>query len=792
MNNKVLETLEYSKVKHMLQPFLTSIAGQKEMERLQPTSDRHLMAKQLADTNDAVEIYRVKGGIILPQLVDITPHMKRLEMQAALSGTELAQVSKILQAAASIVNFFEELADSKELQLERLPELVAKIVTMPKLTQKIAIAIETDGRITDEASSELKQIRQKIRLTEQTIREKMQAYTRGKTADFLTETLITMRNERYVIPVKAEYRNKFGGVVHDQSQTGQTLYIEPQAVVDMNNRLRQAQVAQLHEEQRILLELSNLLRPEAAAILNNANILGRLDFINAKARLAYQLKASRPEISDKNYVNLRQARHPLIDAKKVVANDIVIGEDYQAIIITGPNTGGKTITIKTLALIQIMAQSGLFIPADEYSVVGVFDEIYADIGDEQSIEQSLSTFSSHMVNIIDIIKKTDESSLVIVDELGAGTDPQEGAALAVAILDAIGAKGSYVVATTHYPELKAYGFNRAKTINASMEFDVDSLQPTYRFMMGIPGQSNAFEISKRLGMSTAIINEAQALTKQDSQDLNEMIKDLVYQRKMATDYAVDLKQRLAKVTQEQSQLEDKLVKFEKTKEHTLGEAKKEANHIVAETRKKADKIITDLRKKQINAEHQIIKEHELIDAKGAINSLEQDTRIKKNRVLAREKRKHEFKENDDVLVKSYGQQGVLLRKHGDDAWEVQMGLLKMVVEVSDLEKQNLPKTTKNKITSRQRTTVKANSRQRISASLDLRGKRYETAMAEVDRYIDSAVLSNLGTIEIIHGKGTGALRKGVQELLRSHPRVKTYNYANANAGGDGATIVTLK
>lgn len=792
MNNKVLETLEYSKVKHMLQPFLTSIAGQKEMERLQPTSDRHLMAKQLADTNDAVEIYRVKGGIILPQLVDITPHMKRLEMQAALSGTELAQVSKILQAAASIVNFFEELADSKELQLERLPELVAKIVTMPKLTQKIAIAIETDGRITDEASPELKQIRQKIRLTEQTIREKMQAYTRGKTADFLTETLITMRNERYVIPVKAEYRNKFGGVVHDQSQTGQTLYIEPQAVVDMNNRLRQAQVAQLHEEQRILLELSDLLRPEAAAILNNANILGRLDFINAKARLAYQLKASRPEISDKNYVNLRQARHPLIDAKKVVANDIVIGEDYQAIIITGPNTGGKTITIKTLALIQIMAQSGLFIPADEYSVVGVFDEIYADIGDEQSIEQSLSTFSSHMVNIIDIIKKTDESSLVIVDELGAGTDPQEGAALAVAILDAIGAKGSYVVATTHYPELKAYGFNRAKTINASMEFDVDSLQPTYRFMMGIPGQSNAFEISKRLGMSTAIINEAQALTKQDSQDLNEMIKDLVYQRKMATDYAVDLKQRLAKVTQEQSQLEDKLVKFEKTKEHTLGEAKKEANHIVAETRKKADKIITDLRKKQINAEHQIIKEHELIDAKGAINSLEQDTRIKKNRVLAREKRKHEFKENDDVLVKSYGQQGVLLRKHGDDAWEVQMGLLKMVVEVSDLEKQNLPKTTKNKTTSRQRTTVKANSRQRISASLDLRGKRYETAMAEVDRYIDSAVLSNLGTIEIIHGKGTGALRKGVQELLRSHPRVKTYNYANANAGGDGATIVTLK
>lgn len=790
MNKRVLDTLEYEKVKAQLTGYLTSEAGQAELDKLRPTNNIELMRKWLADTHDAVLIYRTAGGIILPKLMNITPHMKRLEMDASLSGTELAQVSRVLQASGSMVHFFDELREDKHLELLRLYDLAAKIITLPDVTKRLNVAIEMDGRITDEASFDLKQIRQKITTTEQAIRQKMQEYTRGKSADYLTDVLITMRNERYVLPVKAEYRNKFGGVVHDQSQTGQTLYIEPQAVVDMNNRLRQAQVAELHEEQRILFELSDLIRPMAADILNNAVVLGHFDFVNAKAMHAYAMKATEPIVSPKNHINLRKARHPLIDQNKVVANDIVIGEDYQAIIITGPNTGGKTITIKTLATLQAMAQSGLYITADEFSTVGIFDEIYADIGDEQSIEQSLSTFSSHMVNIIDILKHANEKSLVIVDELGAGTDPQEGASLAISILDALGEKGSYVVATTHYPELKAYGFNRAQTINASMEFDVESLKPTYRFMLGVPGRSNALEISKRLGLDQAIIDEARSLTSQDSQDLNEMIADLVAKRQEVITKVAELDARLAESNARASELEQQQTKFERSKDRELTDAKKEANHIVAETKKKADKIISDLRKMQLNA-GQNIKENELIAQKGAINGLHQDIDLKKNKVLAREKRKHEFKEGDDVLVKSYGQQGVLLKRHGTDAWQVQMGILKMVVEDDDLEKQNLPKEAKNKAP-KQRATVKANSRQRISASLDLRGKRYDAAMAEVDRYIDSAVLSNLGTIEIIHGKGTGALRKGVQELLRSHPRVKSYNYANANAGGDGATIATLK
>lgn len=790
MNKKVLDTLEYEKVKGQLLTYLTSQAGKNELNKLTPTNNIDLMRKWLADTHDAVLIYKMAGGIILPKLMDVTAHMKRLDMNASLSGTELSEVSRVLYASGSMARFFNELKEDKKLELIRLYDLADKLITLPEVTKRLNVSIEQDGRLTDEASFDLKQIRQKIKNTEQAIRQKMQEYTRGKSADYLTDNLITMRNERYVLPVKAEYRNKFGGVVHDQSQTGQTLYIEPQAVVDMNNKLRQAQVAQLHEEQKILNELSDMIRPSADDILNNSVILGHFDFVNAKAMYAYQLKATEPIVNENNYIDLKKARHPLIDKTKVVANDIILGKDYQAIIITGPNTGGKTITIKTLAVIQTMAQSGLYIPADDFSSVGIFDEIYADIGDEQSIEQSLSTFSSHMVNIIDILNNANEKSLVIVDELGAGTDPQEGAALAISILDSLGQKGSYVMATTHYPELKAYGFNRSKTINASMEFDVESLQPTYKFMIGVPGRSNALEISKRLGLDQAIIDEARSLTSQDSQDLNEMIGDLVAKRKEVTIKVDKLNKQLADSEQKAKVLEEKQFKFENSKENELISAKKEANHIVSDTKKRADKIISDLRKMQLNA-GQNIKENQLIDQKGALNALHQDIDLKKNKVLAREKRKHDLKEGDDVLVRSYGQQGVLLKKHGDNAWQVQMGILKMVVENDDLEKQNIPKE-KNSVVKKQKTTVKSSSRQRINATLDLRGKRYDAAMSEVDRYIDSAVLSNLGTVEIIHGKGTGALRKGVQELLRSHPRVKSYNYANANSGGDGATIVTLK
>ena len=542
MNSKVLNTLEYQQVKQQLAPYLVSATGQQALNELHPMTSVADIQRALDETNDGAEVYRLKGGIPVARLADIKPHMKRLAIGATLNGSELGQVGRVLRTTRAITRFFAELLeDAPENDIRHLFDEVAELVTLPDVTKRLATAIEGDGHITDEASPELSRIRSNIRRTETEIRNQMGHYTRGHDAKYLSDPIITIRNDRYVIPVKAENRSRFGGIVHDQSASGQTLFIEPQAVMAMNDRLRQNQVAEKQEEQRILEELSNLIAPYQDEIINNAAILGHFDFINAKARYAHDMKATEPAVSPQNEVYLRQARHPLIDPRKVVANDISLGTDYQAMVITGTNTGGKTITLKTLGLLQLMAQSGLFIPVEAGSRVGVYNEIFADIGDEQSIEQNLSTFSSHMENIESFLAQIDAHSLVLVDELGAGTDPQEGAALAIAILDAIGAKGTQVVATTHYPELKAYGFNRPDTINASMEFDEETLKPTYRLLVGIPGRSNALDIAQRLGIPQTIVDQARSLTDTDSQDLNAMIADLVTKRKQVEDEQLHLK-----------------------------------------------------------------------------------------------------------------------------------------------------------------------------------------------------------------------------------------------------------
>ena len=599
---------------------------------------------------------------------------------------------------------------------------------------------------------------------------------------------MTIRDDRYVIPVRAEYKQRFGGIVHDQSASGQTLFIEPQAVVGLNNRLRQNQMDERHEEQRILAELTALLAPYQDEILRNAELLGHFDFINAKARYAHQLKASEPKLSLDNQVNLRQARHPLIDQKKVVANDITIGRDYKAIIVTGPNTGGKTITLKTLALVQLMGQSGLFIPANENSVIGVFDDIFADIGDEQSIEQSLSTFSGHMENIVAILQQADERSLIVVDELGAGTDPQEGAALAIAILDEIGTLGSYVMASTHYPELKAYGYNRPDTINASMEFNGETLRPTYHLLIGIPGRSNALDIASRLGMPAQVIDAARGLTDQDSQDLNAMISDLTEQKRHADRDAAELQTQLEEAKTLHDQLQKQFEQYQHQKDQLMLDAKRDANRLVDESRKRANQIIADIRKKQLAAGQSVVKEDELISAQGALNALQQDTKLKKNKVLRREKAKLDFHKGDSVLVKSYGQIGVLMQQLDDSHWEVQLGILKMKIATNDLEKAK--DSAKGK--KQPRATVRRSGSSGMSPTLDLRGHRYEEAMAEVDRYIDSALLAGYPSVTIIHGKGTGALRKGVTDYLKRNNRIKSFGFSPANAGGDGSTVVRFK
>lgn len=788
MNKKILKTLEYDAVKTQIKPFLSTVAGEKELRDLLPTSNAQKMQQWLAETADASRVLRWQGGISIPKLADVKPHMQRLRIHAALSGTELAQVGRVLFTTGQIRSFFENLVADRGEALPALAVYYNELVILPELTRRVNVAIDGDGRLNDEASAELHRIRQAITGTENAIRQKMQDYTRGKTAQYLSDPIVTIRNDRYVLPVKATYRQKFGGVVHDQSQTGQTLYIEPADVVDMNNRLRAYTLKERREEERVLIELSAQLEPEADSIENNAQLLGHLDFLNAKARYAVVIKAIEPEFSPENHVRLLKARHPLLNPDKVVPNDIIIGEDYSAIIVTGPNTGGKTITLKTLGLLQIMAQSGLFIPAAEYSSVGIFKEIFADIGDEQSIEQSLSTFSAHMVNIIDILSGTDKDSLVLFDELGAGTDPQEGAALAMAILDAVGETGAYSVATTHYPELKVYGYNRADTINASMEFDIDSLRPTYKFLIGVPGRSNALEIAKKLGLDKNIIDSASALTTEDSQELNDMIADLVARRNAVLTQQVELTKKVIENRQLKNDYESKLESIDKERAKAVEEAKKEANHIVADARRKTDKIIADLHK--MARDGAAIKENKLIDAKGALNAMHQEPSATNNRILRKAKQAKQVPllVGDTVLVREYGQQGTIVRKLKDHKFEVQMGILKMVLTSEEIEKQTNQSTDEPKSTKKKRrnsssvNTNKAINRAEASAKLDLRGVRYEPAMAELDRFIDKALLNNLSSVEIIHGKGTGAIRQGVQEYLRSHRQVQSFKFTGPDQG----------
>ncbi|MBZ1510698.1 endonuclease MutS2 [Leuconostoc mesenteroides] len=800
MNQKVLQTLEYDKIKSQLSDFLSTPIGRQEADALQPITDVHIINYWLQETADAMMIDRLKGGIPLAKLADITPHLKRVNIQASLSATELAEIGNVLRNTSAISNFFIQMKDeSIGESLEVLIEQAEQLETLPEVTKSIQTAIDSTGRINDEASYELKSVRGKIVGHENAIKNRMQEFTKGKTAQYLSDPIVTIRSDRYVLPVKAEYRSQFGGVVHDQSQTGLTLYIEPQAVVELSNKLSELRVKENAEEQRVLQELSAELEPHINEIQQNVQILGHFDFVNAKARLAARLDAMQPTVSVENHISLRQAWHPLLYKKIAVANDISLGDSYKTIIITGPNTGGKTITIKTLGLLQLMAQSGLFITTRQPSTVGIFDEVFADIGDEQSIEQNLSTFSSHMANIVSMLDHIDNKTLVIFDELGAGTDPAEGAALAIAILDKVASLGAYTIATTHYPELKLYGYNRPETKNASMVFDVETLQPTYQFLMGVPGQSNALAIAKRLGFGKDVIGAAMALTDESDQDLNNMIADLVAQRDEVKKNNEELRSQL-KATEEKSEaLSEEQSKLEKERAHVILDAKNEANHIVAATKKQAEQLISEIRKERLRAgQRGELTEQELQARKGKLDQLRQNDSLEKNKILQKAKKVKELAPGDEITVRSYSQQGTLVKKHKNGQWEVEMGILKMLVDEDDIVKTEATvKAQKGKAKKKQqkiirKTTSSGSTRASVKSSLDLRGVRYEAALTELDRYLDTAVLANISPVEIIHGKGTGALRQGVTEFLRSDCRVKSYHFASANAGGDGATIVELK
>lgn len=777
MNTKILETLEFNKIKALFEPHILTEQGLEELKGLAPTTKEDKIKQAFAEMEEMQVLFVEQPHFTILATREISAVCKRLEMGADLNVEEFLLLKRVLLASRELQSFY---ANLENVRLEQLEKWFEKLHDFPHLQGSLQ-ALNDAGFIENFASEELARIRRKIHDSESQVRDVLQDLLKQK-AQMLTEGIIASRNGRQVLPVKNTYRNKIAGVVHDISASGNTVYIEPREVVKLSEEIASLRADERYEMIRILQELSERVRPHAAEIANDAWIIGHLDLIRAKVRFIQERQAVVPQLSENQEIQLLHVRHPLV--KNAVANDVHFGKELTTIVITGPNTGGKTIMLKTLGLTQLMAQSGLPILADKGSRVGIFEEIFADIGDEQSIEQSLSTFSSHMTNIVDILGKVNKHSLLLLDELGAGTDPQEGAALAMAILEDLRLRQVKTMATTHYPELKAYGIETAFVQNASMEFDTASLRPTYRFMQGVPGRSNAFEIAKRLGLSDVIVGDASQQVNQDN-DVNRIIEQLEEQTlesRKRLDNIREVEQENLKMNRALKKLYNEL---NREKETELNKAREQAAEIVELALSESDQILKNLHSKSQ------LKPHEIIEAKAELKKLAPEkVDLSKNKVLQKAKKKRAPKVGDDIVVLSYGQRGTLTNQLKDGRWEAQVGLIKMTLEEKEFDlvqaQQEAP------VKKKQVNVVKRASGRGPQARLDLRGKRYEEAMNELDAFIDQALLNNMAQVDIIHGIGTGVIREGVTKYLQRNKHVKSFGYAPQNAGGSGATIVTFK
>lgn len=777
MNTRILEQLEFDKVKQLFEGYLQTEQGQEELHKLEPMTEADRILRSFDEMSDMEQIFIEHHSFVMGSLRDVSESMRRLELEADVNISEIIDIKKVLQVSAEVKHFYNDL---ENVELTALNTLFDKLELLPSLQGSLQ-AINDGGFIENFASAELGRIRRQINHSESRVRQILQDILK-KQADHLTETLLASRNGRAVLPVKNTYRNRISGVVHDISASGSTVYIEPRAVVQLNEEITQLRADERHEMARILRELSNMLRPHTQIIRNNAWVLGHLDFVRAKFLFMQERRAVVPQLSSDKTVQLLQARHPLL--LNPVANDLHFMQELTIIVITGPNTGGKTVMLKTLGLAQLMAQSGLPILADKGSKVAIFKEIFADIGDEQSIEQSLSTFSSHMTNIVSILDQADKDSLVLVDELGAGTDPQEGASLAMAILEHLRLLEVKTMATTHYPELKAYGIETDFVENASMEFDTDTLSPTYHFMQGVPGRSNAFEIARRLGLAEIIVNEAERLTDSDT-DVNRIIERLEAQTRESRkrlDHIKEVEQENLKFNRAVKKLYNE---FSHAKDKELEKASVKAQEIVDKAMAESEAILKNLHEKAR------LKPHEVIEAKSQLKKLAPEVDLSKNKVLKKAKKLRAPRVGDDIIVTAYGQRGTLTNKVKDGKWEAQIGLIKMTLKEDEFtlvkvqeEAQKPKKKQVNVVKKSQKSTGPR-------ARLDLRGKRYEEAMQELDEFIDQALLNNMAQVDIIHGIGTGVIREGVTKYLRRNKHVKSFGYAPQNAGGSGCTIANL-
>lgn len=783
MRQKTLDVLEFDKIKSFVASETISDLGREKVSKMSPATDFETVEFQMNETDEISQIYNKHRLPSLSGLSKVSPLIHRAKIGGVLNVTELNVIKRLIQVQNQFKTFYNQLLEEDE-GVVKYPILNERMNQLPVLTdlyQEINEKCDAYD-LYDNASYELQGIRSKISSTTQRIRQNLDRIVKSQANQKkLSDAIITVRNDRNVIPVKAEYRQDFKGIVHDQSASGQTLYIEPSSIVEMNNQISRLRNDEAVERERILTELTGLVAADDNNCLVAESVMGQIDFLTAKARYARSIKGTKPTFYKERTVYLPNAYHPLLNKDTVVANTIEFIDDIETVIITGPNTGGKTVTLKTLGLIIVMAQSGLLIPTLDGSQLSVFENVYCDIGDEQSIEQSLSTFSSHMKNIVEILKETDKNSLVLFDELGAGTDPSEGAALAMSILDHVRGIGSLVMATTHYPELKAYSYNREGVMNASVEFDVNTLSPTYKLLMGVPGRSNAFDISKKLGLGLNIINKAKTMIGTDEQEINSMIESLEKNSKRVDEQRIELEKLLREARTTHDDLERQYQQYKNYEQKLMDEAKDKANQRIKSATKEADDILKDLREMR-DKKGADVKEHELIDKKKNLEDQYEAKSLKQN---VKKQKWDDIHAGDEVKVLSYGQKGEVLELSGENEAVVQMGIIKMKLPIEDLEKMKKKKEKPTKMVTRQ-------NRQTIKTELDLRGYRYEEAVGALDQYIDQAVLSNYEQVYIIHGKGTGALQKAVQNHLKKHKSVQSFRGGMPSEGGFGVTVAELK
>lgn len=794
---KVLKILEFSKIIERLQSYTESESVRKRIYKMEPYDNIEKARAAQKETTEAVStLLKLGAPPVNLAVTDVRNDVKRAEQGGVLHARELINISRVLYVARRMKSYLDEASDSCEV----LKGIQQALLTAKALEDRINAAIISEDEIADDASSELSSIRRRMKNLNGKIKETLNSMLHSQHyKKYLQDAIVTMRSDRYVIPVRAEYKSEVPGIVHDTSATGQTMFIEPMSVVNANNEIRDLKNKEIQEIERILAELSVLVTENSHDLFVDCKQIIELDFIFCKGKLSLDMNATEPVLNADGIINFKKARHPLIDKDKVVANDIKFGRDIQSLIVTGPNTGGKTVTLKTVGLLSLMAAAGLHIPAGDNSDAAIFSRIYADIGDEQSIEQSLSTFSSHMVNIVKILKNVDNNTLALFDELGAGTDPTEGAALAISIIEYLRSCGVKVLATTHYSELKVFALTTDGVENASCEFDVKTLQPTYRLLIGVPGKSNAFAISRRLGLDESIISRANDILSDEDIKFEDVITDLEQSRAAARRDADENKRMKKELKELRKQVEADRIKLKENKARILEEAHREAKIIIMNAKEESNEIIRDLERMR----QQGIKSGAIEDKKAkAREKLKQheETIDEKMKRVAKPKKSFvdppkNLKPGETVKIIDLNQEAVVL-KPADKSGNVRVeaGIIKMDVHVSNLRRVDDSKDQKKAMTERYAKPSRSFESKAMNATteVDVRGQYPEEAWMNTEKFLDDCYLAGISPVRIVHGKGTGVLKKHIREMLRKHKCVKSFRPGIFGEGEDGVTVVELK